>query len=78
VLVRRHREERKRMTEHQEFLFAQLTAMVANTSFRGFKELRRPDEFMPSQRRAVKPKRRRRAVIAEEARAVMRHFMGRR
>lgn len=34
-----------------EFMLAQLTAMVANTGFKGWPDPRKPEEFMPSRHR---------------------------
>lgn len=47
-MVRAHHRAKHRAAEHAEFLFGQLTAMVANTGFRGWQEARTADEFMPS------------------------------
>jgi hypothetical protein len=71
-----------RQVEDWEFLFAQLTSCVINFSQRSPKEPVQVKDLMPSQMRKREPemnvqhiKRRRRAVIAEEASRVMTHFM---
>jgi hypothetical protein len=39
----------KRHTEHEEYMFAQLTAVVMNTGFRSREEPAQPKDYMPSQ-----------------------------
>ena len=78
ALARVHRDMRRHEIEHQEFLFAQLTAMVANTGFRGWKEVRTAEEFMPSRwKRPRRPKRLNRKAIADRIRRGMAAIMAR-
>lgn len=51
--------------------------MVANTGFRGWKEVRTTDEFMPSRHKgeAAKPKRINRKAIADKLRSNMAFLM---
>jgi hypothetical protein len=72
-MARAHRRAKHREVQHAEFLFGQLTAMVANTGFRGWKEVRTTDEFMPSHHRgeAAKPKRINRKAIADRMRCML-------
>jgi hypothetical protein len=72
---------RLRRVEDGEFMFAQLTAYVINFSMCRPKEPVAIKDLMPSQwarqqsRPQPKRKRRSRAVIAQELRGVMAHFM---
>jgi hypothetical protein len=76
-MARAHRRAKHREVQHAEFLFGQVTAMVANTGFRNlFEELVNARDFMPSQHKGeaaqpVKPRRRSRKAIAEDVRRVM-------
>ena len=51
--------------------------MVANTGFRGWKEVRETEEFMPSRHKGkpVKPKRINRKAVAAKLRDNMRYIM---
>lgn len=48
-LRRRYEENLTYEQRLTEVMLAQVVAMVANTGFRGFKDVRQPKEFMPSQ-----------------------------
>jgi hypothetical protein len=77
AMARAHRRARRREVQHIEFLFGQLTAMVANTGFRGWKEVRTTDEFMPSRHKGkvAKPKRINRQAVAKKLRENMAWLM---
>lgn len=47
-LAAEHKAAREREQWHGEFMLAQVIAMVANTGFKGWKEVRQPKEFMPT------------------------------
>ena len=69
---------RERETQDREFLFAQLTAYTINFSMARPKAPVKISDLMPSEWAKARPpkiKRRRRAVVADELRLVMGHFM---
>ncbi len=80
--VRRLDTVERRREAKLEVMLASLTAMVANTGFRGWKEPRQPEEFMPSlahKQAAVKPRRRTKRELrrkAESIRAAFNTFWG--
>lgn len=47
-LVAEHRATKERDQWHGEFMAAQIVAMIANTGYKGWKDVRQPREFMPS------------------------------
>jgi hypothetical protein len=84
ALMQRHERRERRRDELAEVMIAQLIAMVANTGYREFKNVRQPSEFMPSALRAerllttvrkMKPaKAERRRIGLETANAVRRNL----
>lgn len=68
ALRKRREEQREAADAMLEYMTAQLIAMVGNTGFKGWKEPRKPEEFMPSRlrRRAAaesRPKTKRQQAI---------------
>jgi hypothetical protein len=74
ALARAHRRAKRRMVEHTEYLFGQLTAMVANTGFRGWNEARTADEFMPSRQMPDEADEKAAGLAAERMRSTMISF----
>lgn len=76
ALARAHQRRLRREVEHREFMFAQVTAMVANTGFRGWEKPRQPLEFMPSRvLEAKRAPRINRQAVARDLRGVMAQLM---
>jgi hypothetical protein len=80
ALVQRHRETEERAERKQEFMFAQLTAMVANSGFLRWDKAPTPPDFMPSewdkQQKQPRKRRRSRKVIAAEMEATLNKVFG--
>jgi hypothetical protein len=85
-LVRQHREMREREERGRDFMLSQLIAMVANTGFARYKEVRKPNEFLPHWQRTERSGKRGRerkprmtkgkhAALAAEMRATFMHFV---
>lgn len=78
-LMRVCREKQRRSTDVLEIMLAQLTAMVANTGFRGWEEPRKVDEFYITAERRPKSQRmtsKRRQSLREEWRQHLRVICG--
>jgi hypothetical protein len=82
ALVGRRNEAIEQAQRAQEFMFAQLTAMVANSGFLRWENAPKAQDFMPSEwskrkQEQEKPKRMRpRKIIAAECRSVFSRFRG--